>query len=99
MRLPRLSCGVNLPAAGAEAGAEETFKNQMIKTARSKQADRKRAGAEPTLAAPNIRVCIRRICASLPIVRHFLHELDKVLRFRHAKGFLPQAGPLVAHDD
>src|SRR5262249_59453185 len=115
MRLPRLSCGVNLLAECAEAGAEETFKSQMIKTARSTTAARERAGAEPPLAAPNIRICIRWIrisaprcrrrprlcviCASPPIVRHFLHELDKVLRFRQTKGFLPQSGSLVADDD
>src|SRR5262245_11287249 len=115
MRLPRLSCGVNLLAEGAEAGAEETFKNQMIKTTRSKKADRERADGETILAAPNVRIgawwirlsaprCRRRprlrvICASCPIVRHFLHELDKVFRFRQAKGFLPHPGSLVADDD
>src|SRR5215475_1244011 len=115
MRLPRLSCGVNLPAEGAEAAAKVTFKSQMIKTARSNKADRERAGAETRLAAPHVRIGAWRvrisatryrrrpqlcvICASPPIVRHFLHELDKVLRFRQAKGFLPHPGSLVADDD
>src|SRR6266498_363104 len=82
MRLPRLSCCVNLLADGAEAAAKETFKSQTIKTARSGTA---------------LRLCV--ICASRSIVRHFLHDLDEVLRFRQAKGFLPQPGSLVADDD